>query len=825
MLHTRSRGFRVPAVLLFALFFAGGQRVLPAAPVWIEQGPGPSLNGQTEGIPDNPVSGAVNAIAAVPGNPDVLYVGSVNGGIWKTTNGTAAAPSWTPLTDFQLPRLAINSLAVSPVNSNVVFAGTGSTSSFGFAGGSGVGVARSVDGGATWSLFATATFNGRRINSIVPTTLSGGAVVLAATLFDGGGVYRSVNGGVTFARISGAAGSGLPGAGVSSLVADPGNPNRFYAAVPRVYGGGAAAGVYRSTNGGVTWTAVSAGLTGLDESARILLSVHNSAGGNAVYAVIIESEDLEPVPGFEGEPSGVFRSANQGGAWTAMGVPSPAISPGGQARAHFAIAADPANPNVVFIAGDAQRGPFPNVNGCTSFVGNVFRGDAALLPANAWQNVVCNGANGTAPHADARAMIFDANGNLLQGNDGGIVRLVDPGNATGQRRWASVNGNLRTMEMHSVAYDPLSGILFGGTQDNGATIQLVPGDPTWFTLVGGDGGLVAVDADQSAHPGFSIRYTSSQFLGNFNRSYWDAANNFLGIELVPLIVNGTGGMDLFDFDPTAEEEPEEGEEEHEIPDESDPTLQFTNPFVLNAVDPGRMLIGTGFLYESFDGGDTLNFLGGTGAPISALAYGSRFNGAPRPDVLYLADFADTNSFYRSLSPARNDFVQLSAYPGFFVQDIALDPQNFQRLYVLDFDNRVWTSLDAGASWTELTANLPALTNDLWTIEIFSPDASVRNTVLMVAGRGGVFQMRRPGAAGTGWTRLSSGLPNVLFLDLRYDYTNDVLAACSLGRGAWTLTGFFRGGGGTGAASVKARPRAFSPLPTPPVRPRPRPIVR
>ncbi len=393
MFNQRSILFAI--VSLVAL--SGGAAAL-AGPPWLEQGPGPILNGQEEGLPGpNPVAGAINAI--VPISADVVFVGTINGGVWKTSNATAATPTWTPLTDTQLPALSINSLAVSPVNPNVLFAGTGSTSSFAFFGSPGFGVARSTDGGATWTVLAAATFTGRRIDSIVPTTLSIGNVVLAATLFDGGGVYRSTDTGVSFTRISGNGTSGLPNAGVSKLIADPGDAtgNRFYAGVPQAFGGGAAAGVYRSVDGAVTWTAVNTGLTGLSTSLRILLSVHNDVVNNVVYADVINTS---------GTLSGVFRSTNQGGSWTSLGVPAPQIYPGGQGEVHGALAADPTNANVVFISGDRQNSPFPNVNGCSNFSGNVFRGDASLLPGNPWQNVVCNGALGTSPHADSRDMEF-----------------------------------------------------------------------------------------------------------------------------------------------------------------------------------------------------------------------------------------------------------------------------------------------------------------------------------------------------------------------------------------------------------------------------------
>src|SRR5438309_5234921 len=98
----------------------------PGGTTWVEQGPGPILfEANTALPPDSPASGAINAIAASPTNPDLAYIGTVNGGIWRTTNLTAASPTWTPLTDQQLPALSINSLALSPLEANILFSGTG----------------------------------------------------------------------------------------------------------------------------------------------------------------------------------------------------------------------------------------------------------------------------------------------------------------------------------------------------------------------------------------------------------------------------------------------------------------------------------------------------------------------------------------------------------------------------------------------------------------------------------------------------------------------------------------------------------------------------
>jgi hypothetical protein len=760
------------AVLAFALTLTHGSGL---AASWVEQGAGPIVNGpNTQTPPDSRVAGAINAIAIDPVNANLIYVGTVNGGIWKTTNATAANPTWIPLTDFQLPALSIRSLAISPVNPNLIFAGTGSSSSLASLGSLGFGVARSTDGGDTWSIVSASTFTGKRITSIVPTALGGGNVVFASTDIGASpGVYLSTDGGDSFTFISGS--GGLPAGSVSSLVAEPGNADRLYAAVP-------AQGVFRTDDGGLSWIAVNNGLN-LGTSLRILLSVHNSIGPNVVYAAIISSASRQL--------TGVFRSTNLGDTWLAMGVPSPPIHPGGQGSIHGAIAADPVNPNVVFIAGDRQDSPFPNSNGCTMFTGNTFRGDASLLPGNPWQSVDCNGANaggsisgGTSPHADSRAMIFDAVGNLLQASDGGIFRLATP-DAAETRKWVSVNSNMSNIEAHSAAYDTLSNIVFAGTQDNGTPIQITPGALTWATFQGGDGGNVAVDADQVAHPGTTIRYTSFQNFAGFRRSIWNASNTRIGaITSIPLnIVSGPGaGSTLFQFDPN---------------------IQFYNPFVLNTINPSRMLIGTASIYESMNRGDSLTNLGftgffiGDGIGASPMAYGGRQNGVPNADVFYVG----AGPTIRHRVNLGDPIVTLSAYPGSSTRGLVMNPQNYAHVFVMDNQNRVWGSFNEGASWTNLTANLSSLTTQVHSIEIFSPDATIRNMVLLAGGLGGVFQMRRPGAAGASWTSLSTGLPNALVRELHYDYIDDVLVAATTGRGVWTLTQFLRGGGGTGVASL------------------------
>jgi photosystem II stability/assembly factor-like uncharacterized protein len=748
-------------------------RFAPAA--WVEQGPGVITNVLVE-IPaqGNPATGAVEAIAVDPTNANIAYAGAVNGGVWRTDNFASANPLWRPLTDQQLPFLDINSVAISPVNHNEIFAGAGPTSSDALFGAASFGIGRSLDGGKHWQVLGASTLAGQAIRKVVPTSLNGGQVVLAAAfqagqdftppfLTEGGGLYRSTDGGVSWTQISGAPGTGLPAESVSDLVADPGNPNRFYAGVD-VLGPFATGneGVYRSDDGGQTWTQVNNGLNlGLFPQ-RVLLAVHDSATGNAVYAMVVNAF---------GKLGGVFRSTDQGNNWTSLGTPPIDIYQNRQGTLHGAIAADPNDPNVVYISGDGDFTRPGIVEAPT-----VMRGDTSLLPNNIWTNVYADGANNTAPHPDSRALAFDDNCNLVYTSDGGVYRLNQP-NDPATRQWRSTSLNLRDVEFHNVAYDPLSKVVLGGTQDNGTPIQANSGKGLWdasFT-VPGDGGFVQVDADQTAHPGTSIRYNSGQFLFGANRSTWDANNNFLGSSILGLnIVAGQGaGQNLFNFDPF---------------------IQFYNPIAVNTVDSSRVLIGTASIYESFDRGDSLtnlNFFNGAfvgGTPFfndgygQPMVYGGHLGGVGNPDVIW-AGVGNQIVYREHLS---DPLQAVPGYQGDYVQAVGVDPQNYQHVFVVDGSSQIWASLDAGQTFLNITANLTQLTPFATTLEVVSRGPAPQDEMLVAGGLNGVFALGTHSTGQQPWYRLGDNLPNALVLDLRYSAQDNLLLAGTLGRGAWTL---------------------------------------
>jgi hypothetical protein len=430
-------------------------------------------------------------------------------------------------------------------------------------------------------------------------------VLLAATSTDKTsrrpGVWRSVDGGGSFTQIK----AGLPKGGAGQLIADPSDPMLFYAAMPKQ-------GIYRSADGGVTWSPMNKGIDAalsdgkdddrdgtndnpeesLAHASNIQLSVHFKDNANpalrthAVYAALNGDKTNRLM--------GVFRLTDPAVGWKKLGQ-APDTNPGKQGYLDMVVLADRDNPNVVFVTGDTSPSPYPGV---------MFREDSGATGTGSnWTSVVLSGAAGTAPHADSRDMIFDGAGNIVEADDGGIFRLNAPNQTNPSLRfWTSLNGNLANTELYSVAYDTLNHLIFGGAQDVGSPRQAVSGQPGWVEdRHQGDGAIVAVD---NSNAGFSYRYESNEKLGNFERLKYDASGNLLDARTIGLTVQNTNGLTLT------------GPGTQEFPSKSfhfDAYVQFIQPFVLNAVDPTRMLIGTSYLYEASSptiSGGNVNLHGG-----------------------------------------------------------------------------------------------------------------------------------------------------------------------------------------------------------------------
>ena len=241
-----------------------------AAITWQAQGPAPIFGGDAVIPPNSPVVGAVQSLLIDSSDNNTMYVGAVNGGIWQTTNGGS---TWTPLTDNQ-QSLSMGGMAFDPGNPSRILAGFGAFSNASGIHGPRAGVIFSSDAGATWTSIGGAVTAGTDVSSV----LVNGQNMFVASRAQGSdvvntGLFRSTDGGLSFIQISGS--GGLPTGGVTSLAADPSNPNRLYAAVTQ-------SGIFRSDDLGKTWTNITPRGSGIDtKTANIQLSV--GAGGQSLF--------------------------------------------------------------------------------------------------------------------------------------------------------------------------------------------------------------------------------------------------------------------------------------------------------------------------------------------------------------------------------------------------------------------------------------------------------------------------------------------------------------------------------------------------------------
>ena len=754
-------------------------------PEW-QGGSEPELANGNTNVPaqGNPVSGAVNAVLPSPTDPNKLFIASVGGGIWSTANALATdqysegKPAWAPLTD-QYPSESFNTLTFDPTDSSnkTIWAGFGDRSSGSGDGETPLGLLKSTDSGSTWvpMAFAATGFgvgagglNGQTVESIVPTTqidpTTKQQIILVAT--NNGGVYRSNDGGATFSDLSASGAAGLPvGSGATSLVVDPGNLNQFLVAIP-------GQGMYRSTNNqGKTWTAVNTGF-GFANSVRIALSTFYNGATDAIYAAV---ETPNPAAsGSNQQLSGVFRSTNAGTNWTAIGT-APNANPGGQGGTHLALLADRTNPNVVYVAGD---------RGGSGFSASIFRGDAST---NAWTSVVDGGANNTSPHADCRSMAWDAAGNIVLGSDGGVYTLTGVG--TSSQIWQGSVGTLDVHEVYSVSYIPGDGFVFGNQDTGTAEPQIPTAQQSTFTLqdiTSGDGNDTAVDSTST--PGTNYVYTSGNKFLVFQYQTFTTSYQLTATTNLALNVNGTNPQ----LSLTSVVTPASGSTPAVV---FDGTLPFVPPYILNTIDPTRMLIGTNYLYEGANRGSTLNLLNGplknnlpdpttqVAGGIVPFAYGGTANGVANASLIYAA--SPSNLYVRTSGSGMPAKVTTPAGVG-AIRACAVDPANYNTGFIADSNGNVFRTTDAGATaanWNNLTGDLAKLSVDLRTLTVVNTNGK---QFLFVGGANGVFFTNTAGPT-FHWRKFGNLLPEVIVKDLHYYAPSDLLYAGTWGRGVWSVS--------------------------------------
>ncbi len=591
------------------------------------------------------------------------------------------------------------------------------------------------------------------------------------------GLFRSNNGGATFTQISNGSGtvSGLPGGIVYDLAADPSNNLTFYTAVVGADGFGGQNGIYKSTNQGQTWVKVSTPAVdaflhtaGNNVTHRVQMSVGTSG---QLYVGILDAVTGLPT---SDELVAVFRTADKGVTWTQMDRPRISVN-GAMQNLQF----DRITTTVV-----DGLGTLPSGQGAVHF-------SIVADPTDA--NIVYIGCD-TQPAIGAASAIgaTDYTGILFRGN---------ASKPAGQQ-WTTLthSGTASNSSPHAESRDlrfDASGRLIE-VDDGGIYVRTSPrtnsGD--WFSL---NGNLQITEMHDIAYDSVSnIAIAGSQNTGVLEQT---ADGSLVWRE----VSQGDGGdvavdeMSLADLNQSyryssgaylAGFQRRTVDADNNVLDTVTPTLlvlgtpnrtfdqvdggQFRTPIAINAADPSRIVIGGArSVFESLDRGDTLRNLGAAGN-ANAMVYGGYLNGVANPDVLWVV--SDQGVFLRTT--AAGNLTQIANGR---VLDITVDPSNWQRAFVVT-ENQIYLITDVGGNVTvtNITGTYTAA-NGLRTVEYFNSGA---NGAVIVGGVQGVYYSEADSLGN--WTTLGADLPNVPVYDMEYDVQDNLLVVGTLGRGAWEL---------------------------------------
>jgi photosystem II stability/assembly factor-like uncharacterized protein len=293
-------------------------------------------------------AGRVSAVAGIPGNPAIYYMGTPGGGVWKTTDGGRV---WKPIFDAE-GVASIGAVAIAPSNPDIVYVGTGEQTE-------GNGMYKSTDAGATWThigledtKYISAVIVDPRDSNIVVVGVLGHPILGAAGPAKTRGVYKTSDGGKTWAKTL----YKDDLAGISDMVADPNNPRVLYAGMwhPRDFRAPPVAGkekeqtgwIYKSTDEGSTWKQLPGTGFPADPLERVGLAVAPGDRGRRVFVVAAP---------------GLFRSDDAGETWRKI-TPDPRIT-GNQYICHVYV--DPRNPDVVYVM---QTTTYRSTDGGQTFV-------------------------------------------------------------------------------------------------------------------------------------------------------------------------------------------------------------------------------------------------------------------------------------------------------------------------------------------------------------------------------------------------------------------------------------------------------------------------
>ncbi len=607
--------------------------------------------------------GRALAVSGVAGDPDTYYFGAVAGGVWKTTNGGL---TWLPLTD-KTGIMSVGAIGVAPSDPNVIYVGTGESCirgniSFGD------GMYKSLDAGKTWSRIGLE--DSQHIAKIVVDPKNSDVVFVAALGHAYGpnemrGVYRSSDGGKTWTRVLYKDNK----TGAIDIVFDPANPHILFAALWEAQrtpwslsSGGPGSGLYRSSDGGATWKHLEG--HGLPDGVlgRIGVSV-SGADGNRVYAII------------EAEKGGIYRSEDGGDGWQLI---NPDHRYTQRAWYFHHIFADPKNADTVYVLNTAV---YRSTDGGKSF--NFVR----------------------SPHGDNHGLWIDPTHPswMINANDGGATVSHDGG-----KSWTT-QSNQPTAQFYHVAADTAFPYRVYGAQQDNSTVAIASRSDhgaidraDWYEVGGGEAGYVVPDP---RNPDIVYAGSYDGLITRFDRK----TNQVQDISSWPLNPMGAGAAGL----------------KHRF--------QWTAPILLSPHDPGILYHGGEAVFQSKDGGMSWT--------------------AISPDLTR----NDQTKQQSSGGPLTQDNTSVEYYDTIFA--IAESPLEKGLLWAGTDDGLIHITRDAGQHWTNVT---PKEVGDWSLVSVIEASPHAVGTAYVAVDRHKLDDYRplvlKTADYGRSWTKITTGLP-------------------------------------------------------------------
>ena len=610
--------------------------------------------------------GRALTIEGVPGEPDTYYFGAVAGGVWKTIDGGA---NWAPLFDKESIS-SIGTVAVAPSDHNVIYAGTGEAAIRGNTT-YGTGVFKSIDGGKTWQNVGLK--DSRQIGALIVDPRNVDMVLVAALGHAFGpnqerGIFRTSDGGKTWTKVL----SKDENTGGIDVVFDPHNPNIVFASLwqarrqPWFFSsGGPGSGLYRSEDNGVSWKHLEG--NGLPEGilGKIGIAV-SGADSNRIYAII------------EAKEGGLYRSDDAGQHWSR-------VNDDGRFRQrawYFAkVYADPKSPDTVYLL---NTGLFRSVDGGKTF---------NLLPAR---------------HGDHHGLWIDPQdpNRIGNANDGGASISTDGG-----KTWTTQN-NQPTAQFYHVAVDNAFPYhIYGAQQDNSnvgiasRTDSGVIGREDWFVAGGGECGFVVPDPRDwhiiySNNEGYITRYDKNKEVAQ-------------DISPFPLDNSGHGAASLAH------------------------RFQWISPLMLSPHDPDVLYTAAECVFKSTDHGTSWTQISGD------LTRNDKSKQQP------------------SGGPLTNDITSVEYYDTIFA--LSESPVTKGTIWAGTDDGLVQVTTDDGQHWSNVTPKMPEWS----TVSIIDPSPHDGNTAYVAVDRHKLDDFKpyifKTTDLGKTWTVITNGIPDGSFV--------------------------------------------------------------